>query len=106
METTVRTTRLREQLNEPVDLLKLDIEGAEVDVLLDCADRLDHAALLFVEYHAFTRVTQRLDELLHVIRQAGFRVHALPDSQAIQPFMHRPVFNGKDLRVNLYGFRE
>lgn len=29
-----------------------------------------------------------------------------PDSQATQPFLERPVYNGKDLRVNLYCFRE
>lgn len=102
----VPTHRLRDLLPERIDLLKLDIEGAEVDVLLDCRDRLASVDRMFVEYHSFVGKPQRFDELLGVIRGAGFRFHALPDSQATQPFVERPVFNGKDLRVNLYCFRE
>src|SRR5581483_9772890 len=36
----VETVRLRDFLDRPVDLLKIDIEGAETEVLRDCADRL------------------------------------------------------------------
>src|SRR6476646_4373490 len=49
----VPTARLRDYLAVAVDFLKLDIEGAEVDVLADCADRLSNVRHLFVEYHSF-----------------------------------------------------
>jgi FkbM family methyltransferase len=105
-EVTVAATRLRDHLVEPVELLKLDIEGAEVDVLLDCRDRLSLVRNLFVEYHSFSGQPQRLHAFFGVIEQAGFRVHTHPDVPAPQPFMSRPVLNGKDLRMNVFCFRE
>jgi hypothetical protein len=48
----VKVVRMRDWLNEPIDLLKLDIEGAEFDVIKDCDDRLSIVKCLFVEYHS------------------------------------------------------
>ncbi len=53
MTATVGAVRLRDLLTEPVDLLKMDIEGAAVDVLMDCADRLLLIKRLVVEYQFF-----------------------------------------------------
>src|SRR5262249_43438782 len=44
----VPTCRLRDYLTQRVDLLRLDIEGAEVDVLLDCAEFLGQVQNLVV----------------------------------------------------------
>jgi FkbM family methyltransferase len=101
----VRTVRLRDFLDEPVDLLKLDIEGAEIEVLMDCADRLRNVELLFVEYHSFLNRPQRLSAMLSYLEQAGFRLHAHSELPAPQPFVHRPVVNHKDFRLNLFAFR-
>src|SRR5204862_8096532 len=38
--TQVPTVRLRDYLRSEIDFLKLDIEGAETEVLRDCADEL------------------------------------------------------------------
>ena len=50
------TCRLRDYLTQRVDLLRLDIQGAEVDVLLDCADLLGHVQYLAVDYHSVLNV--------------------------------------------------
>src|SRR6185369_8746645 len=71
----VQAVRLRDLLIEPVELLKLDIEGAEIDVLLDCADRLSFVKWLFVEYHSFLNKPQRLGKVFDAIEQVGFRVY-------------------------------
>lgn len=104
--TAVTTVRLRDRLTEPVELLKLDIEGAEVDVLLDCADRLHLVDKVFVEYHSFVGAPQRLRSFFGVLEEAGYRIHALPELPAKRPFMHRPVVNNKDFRLNVFCFRE
>ncbi|HEX2256965.1 MAG TPA: FkbM family methyltransferase [Afifellaceae bacterium] len=101
----VRTVSLRDFLQEPVDLLKLDIEGAEIDVLLYCADRLENVEQLFVEYHSFIDRPQRLSAMLALLEQAGFRLHAHSELPAAQPFVHRPVVNHKDFRLNVFAFR-
>lgn len=101
----VEAVRLRDLLDEPVELLKLDIEGAEIEVLEDCADRLENVAWIFVEYHSFVARPQRLSEVLRVLEEAGFRIYCRKDGPARQPFMNRPVYNAKDFHLNIFGYR-
>lgn len=101
----VRTVRLRDWLREPVDLLKLDVEGAEVDVLLDCADALADVQRVFVEYHSFVDRPQRLEQLVTVLATAGFRLQVQSELAAERPFLERPRDLGMDLRLNLFAFR-
>jgi FkbM family methyltransferase len=101
----VRVVRMRDWLNEPVDLLKLDIEGAEFDVLMDCSVRLGNVSKLFVEYHSFASQPQRLPELLTILREAGFRVHMQTDYCATSPLYEAAIDNGMDLRLNIFGSR-
>jgi FkbM family methyltransferase len=104
--TSVRTVRLRDYLEEHVALLKLDIEGAELDVLRDCAGRLDRVARLFVEFHSFEDREQRLDELVSILTDAGFRLHVVSELASPQPFLRRTPYLGMDLQLNIYAFRE
>jgi FkbM family methyltransferase len=55
-----------------IDLLKVDIEGAEVDVLEEAAPHLPRVRRLLVEYHPFPERRLRLSELLGLIEAAGF----------------------------------
>ncbi len=55
-----------------VDFLKIDIEGAEVDVLLEARPHLPRVRRLFVEYHQFPERRQRLSELLRLLEDEGF----------------------------------
>ena len=102
----VEMLRLRDFLAEPVDFLKLDIEGAEIDVLQDCADRLRSVDKMYLEYHSFVRQEQKLATLFGVLEGAGFRIHAHAESPAPRPFLARPVVNNKDFRLNVFCFRE
>ena len=101
----VPTVRLRDYLREPVDLLKLDIEGAEVDVLLDCGDALRNVRTLFVEYHSFASQAQRLDLLMATLTSAGFRLFVQTEQCAPQPFVRRTAHLGMDLQLNIFGVR-
>jgi FkbM family methyltransferase len=58
-----------------VDLLKIDIEGAEIDVLVDCKNELKKVKNLFVEYHSITSQSQRLHELLEILSSNSFRYY-------------------------------
>jgi hypothetical protein len=86
----VRAIRLRDLMDERIDFLKIDIEGAEYDVLGDCADKLENVENLFVEYHVRSSEEQHLDEILSWIRRAGFRyyINAAADNQA-HPFVSK-----------------
>jgi FkbM family methyltransferase len=103
----IETVRLRPYLNRPVDLLKIDIEGAETKVLEDCSDLLINVQRLFVEYHSFTNAPQELDTLIGILSQSGFRLHiSSPGLSSKTPFVTRNIYNRMDMQLNIYAFRE
>jgi hypothetical protein len=63
-------------LEEPVDFLKLDVEGAELKVLRDLAEnrKLRLVQQMIIEYH-YDRLNleNSLAELLQILEQAGFQ---------------------------------
>jgi hypothetical protein len=69
----VEAVRLRDWLaSAPVDLLKLDIEGAELDVLSDIESVLPGVAALHVEVHDFNPARRLLPQCLSILDRAGF----------------------------------
>jgi FkbM family methyltransferase len=103
----VEAIRLRNYLNNKVDFLKIDIEGAEYTVIKDCQDLLINVKLIFVEYHSFISGEQYLAELLTILKNAGFKVHVTaPSLVANQPFMDLPNYSNMDNQLNIYGIRK
>lgn len=69
----VRAQRLRDVLEaEPVDLLKLDIEGAEDPVLSDCEAVLHRVRALIMDLHEFDPADRRAPSVLDRLTRAGF----------------------------------
>ena len=68
----VPAERLYDWLNEPVDLLKLDIEGAEVAVLSDCRDRLCNVRSMTIDLHEFNTTHRQTGSLFDLLGGAGF----------------------------------
>ncbi|TWU00138.1 31-O-demethyl-FK506 methyltransferase FkbM [Botrimarina colliarenosi] len=103
---TVQGVRLADYLNEPIDMLKMDIEGAETDVLLDCRDLLSNVKAAFVEYHSSADGDQRLDEVLALLREAGFRIDLEKEGAVTRhPLIQAPARRGFDLAVNIFARR-
>ena len=102
----VQTVRLRDYLNDKVDFLKLDIEGAETEVMKDCQDLLKNVENLFVEYHSFVNQTQTLATIVDILSKANFRLHIHPPVTSPQPFYYRNVHLGMDMQLNIFAFRE
>jgi FkbM family methyltransferase len=102
----VPAVRLKNFLAEPVDLLKLDIEGAETEVLRDIAPALALVRNVFVEYHSFAGQQQTLGELMQILVAAGFRLHVHPVNTAPQPLVYTPVHLGMDMQLNIFARRE
>jgi FkbM family methyltransferase len=69
----VRAQRLRDLLEaEPVDLLKLDIEGAEDPVLADCEPALHRVRAMIMDLHEFDPSERRAPCVLDRLTRAGF----------------------------------
>lgn len=69
----VPSLRLRDILEEaPVDLLKLDIEGAEDAVLADCEPALHHVRAIVMDLHEFDPSARQTPRVLERLTRAGF----------------------------------
>jgi FkbM family methyltransferase len=69
----VRGQRLRDVLEaEPIDLLKLDIEGAEDPVLADCEPALHRVRAMIMDLHEFDPGNRRAPGVLDRLARAGF----------------------------------
>lgn len=103
----IETVRLRGYLDRPVDLLKIDIEGAETEVIEDCADLLHHVERIFVEYHSFTHPPQKLHRLLSVLANAGFRYNIQHIGvHSRHPFMKIESYLDMDIQLNVFAVRD
>lgn len=101
----VPAVRLRDFLDQPVDLLKLDVEGAELAVLADCADMLHSVERLFVEYHGPADGPPALHELLAILAGAGFRYQLKEAYGAPHPLVARPSLLDMEFQADIFAYR-
>jgi FkbM family methyltransferase len=103
----VPSVRLARYLEEPVEFLKMDIEGAEAAVLVSVADRLHRVRRLFVEYHGFAGQEQKLPEFLTLLSDVGFR-HYITTAYDFRrrPFLDVSDHCGMDVQLNIFCTRD
>lgn len=103
----VVSIRLKDVLknHNKIDFLKIDIEGAEYKVILDCADELHRVDKLFIEYHSQSTKPQILNEILAVISAGGLRYYIKEAAENYPyPFIRdRP--SRYDMQLNIFCFR-
>lgn len=103
---TIEVESLRQYLQVPVDFLKVDIEGAEVEVLDNVKDLLGNVRTIFVEYHSFDCSGSRLFLLIEILRDAGFKIYVESGgSKSKNPYMEIKLTNGLANLLNIFGFR-
>lgn len=101
--TLTPSTRLRDYLNQPVDMLKLDIEGAEVDVLDDCKDLLHNVKNLFVEFHGKAGDPAKLQRLLSLLAAYKFNYYIKQAHDwSATPFFKIKDTTGWDVQLNIF----
>jgi FkbM family methyltransferase len=101
----VETIRLKEILaGRKIDFLKIDVEGAETDILLDCVSELSNIDHLFFEYHSFADRGQGLHLILAKIADAGFRYHIKEAALRDNPFVS-PTTKGMDMQLDVFAYR-
>lgn len=90
-----------------VDMLKMDIEGAENDVIIDCGSSLKIVNNIFIEYHSYTNSQQKLSELLNVLEQNNFRYFIRNDASRNMPLVNKTNKSNPamDLQLNIFGYR-
>ena len=105
----VGSIRLKDLLDSEsrIDMLKMDIEGAENDVILDCGNSLKIVNNIFIEYHSYTNSQQKLSELLNVLEQNNFRYFIRNDSNRNMPLINKTNKSNPamDLQLNIFGYK-
>ena len=96
---------LSNYLSEPIDFLKIDIEGAETVVLQECENKLNNVNNLFVEYHSFQDSPQTLDVIFSILKNADFRISISTQFASPQPLIEKKVHCGMDLQLNIFAYR-
>ena len=72
LECEVPSVRLRDYLSEPVDFLKMNIEGAEWEVLADSEEQLSQVREMVIEYHHLPGLPRTLHKILELLNRKGF----------------------------------
>jgi FkbM family methyltransferase len=89
-----------------IDMLKIDIEGAEYEIIKDCKDSLSRVQNIFIEYHSWNHNNQRLSEILSILENNGFRYYIENITKRNSPFINRAEQNPMDLQLNIWGYRK
>jgi FkbM family methyltransferase len=87
----VKALDLRKIIDRKIDFLKIDIEGAETEVLIHAQDLIvkyvDH---LFFEWHSLRDERQQLGRILKYFEDNRFRYHIKESISRETPFTNRP----------------
>ena len=101
----VKAVDLSDFLQERVDFLKLDIEGAECDVIPSLDGKLEHVMSMYIEYHSYDGQPQRLADILKTLEDNKFR-HAINTNFASQQPMRRIESSyGMDMRLDIWAWK-
>ena len=103
---SVPTFDLKKLIICDIDFLKIDIEGAEYEIIRDIDDSLHFVQNIFIEYHSKINQEQNLDEILSILKKNGFRYflesgYLSPEN----PLASRIEIDDFDNLINIFGYR-
>lgn len=102
----VKAIRLKNIISDRIDLLKLDIEGAEYDVLVDISDKLKDIERIFLEYHGSFKDAPKLETILSIMTANNFSYYITEANQVyINPFYRHTIAPAYDVQLNIYCFK-
>lgn len=104
---TVMTLVLDSFLQEKeVDLLRLNIGGAETEVITRIEDYLSQIRNIHIEYHALPGLVNHPDVILNILRKAGFEIFVSGvNNPNPRPLEHHGTVRGMSYQLWIAGFR-
>ena len=80
------TVKVSTFITGPVDLLKMDIEGAEVDVLQEAEAKLPQVKEIMMEFHNNpSNPANSFTTALAILQRQGFNVEVRENNQVVNP---------------------
>lgn len=103
----VRTVDIRRLLNEHVTLLKVDVEGAERQLLPHAqAELTANVDYIHVEVHETVNAPRMLGSLIGLLTSCGFHLHVAPLHMDPQPFRRVESWNSIVNPMAVYGWKD
>ncbi len=100
---SVKAIDFKKYLNQKIDFLKIDIEGAENTLIFDIQEHLSNVKLLFLEYHGFTEHEQNLGDILNLLKNKGFYYYIrVAGENKVYPFLKYEEENIFDIQLNIF----
>lgn len=93
-----------EKLSE-VELLRVAIEDRNLSLIEDCKDVLSKVKNIFIEYHSQRDREQKLDEILNILNDNGFRYYIKPISVKENAFNNKTKIGDMDFKVNIFAVK-
>lgn len=104
---TVKAIRLKEIIDRKIDFLKIDIEGAEYEVLKDCGDKLSMVRNLFIEYHGYFNKINELNEIFNLLQANNFSFY-IKEAANLYPtpfYREKKPVGGYEIQLNIFCFK-
>ncbi|MEO8721296.1 MAG: FkbM family methyltransferase [Ginsengibacter sp.] len=102
----VPAIRLKDFLQQRVDFLKIDIEGAEYEVMQDIKSDLQNVEKMFVEYHGYYHEMHKLNTILNILTEQNFKWYIKEAADIYpRPFYDKKVVNTYDVQLNIFAFK-
>jgi FkbM family methyltransferase len=104
----VTSIRLAEVLQKfpRVDFLKMDIEGAEWNVVPDAAHELKRVDHFFLEYHGKAGEAYKLAGIMDILISCGFAIYIKNAADSLQhPFVQKSTHTIYDIQLNIFCYR-
>ncbi len=103
----IKTIRLKDHIQNvgTVDFLKMDIEGAEVEVIKDCEDVLHKCNNIFIEFHSFDGQNQQLEDILDILRKNNFRYYIEGIMKRKKPFINKKAKTDMDNQIIICAYQ-
>lgn len=104
----LKAIRLSDQIKTEIDFLKIDIEGSEYEVIVDCKEKLHFVNNIFIEYHATFSENYKLIEILSILQETGFNYYIKESNNLYPKPFERKKRNRSpfDLQLNIFAFRD
>ena len=104
---SMKAIRLLDLITSEIDFLKIDIEGAEYEVVVDCQSKLHLIRNLFIEYHSTFEEKFKLIEILKILERSGFDFY-IKEANNIYPVpLSKEKINSQfDIQLNIFAFRK
>ncbi|MGB3947496.1 MAG: FkbM family methyltransferase [Bacteroidia bacterium] len=89
-----------------IDMLKIDIEGAEAELIPHIGFALHKVEKIFLEYHTFPGKKQNLDAILLILTQNNFRYYIRHANNRKVPFINTAKDKDMDMQLNIFAYKD